>query len=97
MHRKVAQDVVRSGRDCRTLEIGAGNLNHLQYEAANGRYDVVESLTDIVAKSARRSRVTDAYADIWQFTVRIMTASFQSQRLSTTVICPKSFPIAPVF
>src|SRR5204863_2302140 len=51
MHRKVAGDVVGSDRECRTLEVGAGNLNHLQYEPARGRYDVVESLVDLVAGS----------------------------------------------
>jgi hypothetical protein len=64
MHRKVAEDVAESGRECRTLEIGAGNLNHLRYEPHEGRYDVVESISDLVAQSSLRSRVTDAYQDL---------------------------------
>src|SRR5438105_15764903 len=44
MHRKVAEDVVENGREGRTLEIGAGNLNHLRYEPGDGPYDVVESI-----------------------------------------------------
>ena len=49
MHRKVAEDVAREPHQCRTLEIGAGNLNHLRYESGSGRYDVVESVTDLVS------------------------------------------------
>src|SRR5438094_8994275 len=61
MHRKVAADVRRNARNCSTLEIGAGNLNHLQYEPQRGRYDVVEELDHLVAASRRRSRVANAY------------------------------------
>ena len=64
MHRKVAEDVVRGARECKTLEIGAGNLNHLQYEPARGRYDVVESLADLVSNSPRRGQVTNAFRDL---------------------------------
>src|SRR6266571_999915 len=64
MHRKVAEDVARSGRQCRTLGIGAGNLNHLQYEPASGPYGVVESLADLVAGSAQNSRVANVYRNL---------------------------------
>src|SRR5438093_11438096 len=64
MHRKVAEDVIRRPHQGSTLEIGAGNLNHLQYEPVCGRYDVVESLDDLVSKSARRSRVANVYRDL---------------------------------
>ena len=64
MHRKVAADVRRNARNCSTLEIGAGNLNHLQYEPQRGRYDVVEELDHLVAASRRRSRVANAYRSL---------------------------------
>src|SRR2546429_4447499 len=64
MHRKVADDVRRDPRERSTLEIGAGNLNHLQYEPQRGRYDVVEKLTDLVQKSSMRSRVSNTYREL---------------------------------
>ena len=64
MHRKVAEDIAGDRFECRTLEIGAGNLNHLLYEPGQGLYDVVEPISGLVTKSPRRSRVTDAYSDL---------------------------------
>jgi hypothetical protein len=64
MHRKVAEDVRRHPRRCSTLEIGAGNLNHLRYEPESGRYDVVEALSHLVEKSSDRSRVMNVYRDL---------------------------------
>ena len=64
MHRKVAEDVARGLRQCSTLEIGAGNLNHLRYEPVSGRYDAVEPLADVVSNSAQRPRVTNVYRDL---------------------------------
>ncbi len=64
MHRKVAEDLAQNPRECSTLEVGAGNLNHIQYELPSRRYDVVESLGDIVANSLQRSRVRNAYRDL---------------------------------
>lgn len=62
MHRKVAADVAGRNSTARTLEIGAGNLNHLLYEPDLGPYDVVEALTELPARSPRRNRVRNAYA-----------------------------------
>jgi predicted SAM-dependent methyltransferase len=64
MHRKVAEDVAGIVRLPRTLEIGAGGLNHLQYEPPSGDYDVVEPIINLVTNSPRRSRVTNAYSDV---------------------------------
>jgi hypothetical protein len=66
MHRRVASDVSAQGQAPSTLEIGAGNLNHVRYEPPAGRYDVVEPLTALAEKSLYRSRVTDVYADVSQ-------------------------------
>jgi hypothetical protein len=64
MHRRVAADVLGQGHPTSTLEIGAGNLNHLRYEPLASRYDVVEPLTALAENSSYRSRITDVYADI---------------------------------
>ena len=64
MHRKVAEDAARNAGECRTLEIGAGNLNHLRYEPHSRRYDVVEALSDLVVSSPNRPRVRNAYRDL---------------------------------
>jgi hypothetical protein len=64
MHRKVAEDVHRDLLPRRTLEIGAGNLNHLQYEPQGGPYDVVEALSHLAENSSRRSRVVNIYRDL---------------------------------
>jgi SAM-dependent methyltransferase len=63
MHRKVAEDVLHRTGEWSTLEVGAGNLNHLPYEPVCGRYDVLEPLTELVEASRNRSRVADVYHD----------------------------------
>jgi hypothetical protein len=59
MHRKVAG--LRGGR---TLELGAGTLNHLQYEPAM-EYDIVEPLPALYRDSAGRNRVVRFYKCIF--------------------------------
>jgi len=59
MHRKVA--VSPTGN---VLEIGAGTLNQLQYEAPNPAYDLVEPFAALYAGSADLPRVRQIYADI---------------------------------
>jgi hypothetical protein len=66
MHRRVASDVSALNQTPCTLEIGAGNLNHVRYEPPAVRYDVVEPLTALAENSPNRSRVTDVYADVGQ-------------------------------
>jgi SAM-dependent methyltransferase len=63
MHRKVAEDVLHEPIEKTTLEVGAGNLNHLPYEPAGGRYDVLEPLSELVENSPHYSRVADVYRD----------------------------------
>jgi hypothetical protein len=82
MHRKVAEDTSAGANGVTTLEIGAGNLNHLQYEPSLDRYDVVEPLTELVAHSPYRSRVSNVYphlADLWdqRFDRIISIAAFE--------------------
>src|SRR5262249_39861959 len=64
MHRKVAGDVEGMAKGPRTLEIGAGSLNHLRYEPPSGHYDVVEPIIGLVTNSPRRPRVANAYSDV---------------------------------
>jgi len=61
MHRRVARDFATRKAFSRTLEIGAGNLNHVQYEPENEIYDVVEELTELPEKSPHRHSIRHAY------------------------------------
>jgi|SRR5579862_640312 len=60
MHRKIAAS--RNGGS--VLELGAGTLNHLQYEPLISTYDVVEPFRELWEDSPYRSRVTAFYNDI---------------------------------
>jgi SAM-dependent methyltransferase len=61
MHRQVA---VRSRPGDRILELGAGTLNHLPYECAYERYDVVEPFVDLYRGSVLLNSVSNCYHDI---------------------------------
>jgi hypothetical protein len=61
MHRKASAD---SGPDKRTLEIGAGTLNHLPYEPKVRNYEIVEPFNYLFATSPLLNRVTEIYTDI---------------------------------
>jgi hypothetical protein len=66
LHIMVSKDVINiephSTRD--TLEIGAGNLNHLSYEPAIGRYDIVEPFSSLYKNKAELSRISTIYSDL---------------------------------
>ncbi len=65
MHRKVASDVKnKKTENIETLEIGAGNLNHLQYEPFVSPYDVVEPFSNLLNTSVAKSSVRNIYNDI---------------------------------
>lgn len=59
MHRKVAS--IQGGP---VLELGAGTLNHLQFENSAGAYDIVEPFTSLFEGKAELSRIRGAYASI---------------------------------
>ncbi len=63
MHRQIARHGTNDGD---ILEIGAGSLNHLPYEAQNGgrAYDVIEPFRELYADSPHRHLIRDFYADI---------------------------------
>ena len=64
MHRRIARDVRKNNRSLSTLEIGAGTLNHLRYEAHNAAYDIVEPAHYLFEGSPSLSRVRTIYNDI---------------------------------
>ena len=61
MHRKAAAD---SEPNKRTLEIGAGTLNHLPYEPDVRNYEIVEPFNYLFEASPLLNRVTEIYTDI---------------------------------
>ena len=64
MHKIVASDVKSLSSSVKTLEIGAGNLNHLQYEPNVTTYDVVEPYTELLDTSPMKSSINKIYKDI---------------------------------
>ena len=64
MHRKIAEDVSGNGIAGATLEIGAGTLNHLQYEPNTDPYDIVEPVSDLYESSTLIERIRNIYQDI---------------------------------
>lgn len=63
MHRKVAADATTHSPKA-TLEIGAGDLNHLPYEPRSGPYDIIEPFRELFVSSPQLARVRNIYADI---------------------------------
>ena len=66
MHKKVAADLQNSTKKKKTLEIGAGTLNHLKYEPQTADYDIVEPFTELFEKSERKKRIKNIFTDISQ-------------------------------
>ncbi len=64
MHRKIAGDVASNGAARRTLEVGAGNLNHLAYEPESQVYDIVEPFAELYENAPARSRVSHVYRSL---------------------------------
>ncbi len=64
MHRKVARDVAGATGTVPTLEIGAGPLNHLEFEKNTKPYDIVEPFRESFGSSPALSSVRNVYSDI---------------------------------
>lgn len=62
MHRKVAMDVVKNHTIC-TLEVGAGTLNHLNYEQSE-KYDIIEPFISLFKTSENLNYLRNIYLDI---------------------------------
>ena len=61
MHWQVARDAAPNKT---TLELGAGNLNQLPFEARGGDYDIVEPFETLYSGSPSLARVRAIYGDI---------------------------------
>jgi len=66
LHRQVARDVVRDRTSKRTLELGAGTLNQLDFEPEVGDYDIVEPFAELYAESPHLPRIRRIYTDVAQ-------------------------------
>jgi hypothetical protein len=64
MHRQVARDVRQSDTTAKTLELGAGTLNQLDYEPSVANYDIVEPFSDLYRSSKRLHRIKHIFSDI---------------------------------
>ena len=69
MHRQVAEDVRSDPTHKVTLEIGAGNLNQLQYEPVVGPYDFVEPFKALYENSDQLIRIRNSYSYIEEIPV----------------------------
>ena len=58
LHKKVAKD---SASHLSTLEIGAGNLNQLQYESTGKAYDIVEPFTALYENEVKKPLIRNIY------------------------------------
>ncbi|SDJ81353.1 Methyltransferase domain-containing protein [Catalinimonas alkaloidigena] len=64
LHRKVAEDLKGQKRNFATLEIGAGTLNQIPYEANSFPYDVIEPFHSLYEHSPYQHEVRHFYDDI---------------------------------
>lgn len=64
LHRMVASDLAGSDSVKHTLELGAGTLNQLKYEPAQGVYDVVEPFKKLYEGKRELKRVRTIFTDI---------------------------------
>lgn len=63
LHKKVALDI-RGLRGNRTLEIGAGTLNQMEFERDFNHYDIIEPFSALYKDSPNLPKVRKIYADI---------------------------------
>ncbi len=61
MHLK-ANKFIRDGRNI--LEIGAGTLNHLNFDKSYESYDVIEPFKELYLNSKNRNKVNNFYSDV---------------------------------
>jgi len=65
MHKQVAKDISSLGESVSTLELGAGNLNHLPYEPNVKNCDVIEPSRQLIDSSPLKSKIGNYYEDIF--------------------------------
>lgn len=64
MHIQVSRGIRDLKKPYSTLEIGAGNLNHLVYEDLGQMYDVVEPYSELYESSPELEKVNTVYRDV---------------------------------
>lgn len=65
MHKQVSSDLLDGlAKETKTLEIGAGTLNHLCYEPNVSAYDIVEPFTALYETSPNLNRVGVVFNDV---------------------------------
>jgi len=66
MHRKMIADLPKYSSEDKieTLELGAGTLNHLDFDQRSNAYDVVEPSENLLSIAKNRSRVRQVFADL---------------------------------
>jgi hypothetical protein len=64
LHKKVAADVKNNDKDIKTLEIGAGTLNQLEYEPNIKSYNIVEPFKALYENSPYLHRVSNVFDSI---------------------------------
>lgn len=70
MHKKVAEDVLSKGKtNIKTLEVGCGNLNHLDFEQ-NRPYDVVEPFEVLFQSNPKLKEIRRVFKDIHEIELR---------------------------
>ena len=67
MHKQISNTIQPNSR---LLEIGAGTLNHLEYESDYEFYDVVEPYQELLDQSDKKKQVTHFYNDIYEVQIK---------------------------
>ena len=79
MHKQISIEKITNGD---ILEIGAGTLNHVNYECKNCAYDIIEPFESLYRDQPALSRIRNIYSDISE----ISTSKRYSKILSVAVL-----------
>ena len=82
MHRRIAAEQVVGN----VLELGAGGLNHVDYETTCARYDVVEPIAEIVVNSPSYPRVDEYLGGYDEFVELALTGELTYQKILSVAV-----------
>jgi hypothetical protein len=82
MHRRIAAEQVVGN----VLELGAGGLNHVDYETTCARYDVVEPIAEIVINSPSYPRVDEYLGGYDEFVELALTGELTYQKILSVAV-----------
>ena len=82
MHRRIAAEQVVGN----VLELGAGGLNHVNYETTCARYDVVEPIADIVLNSPSYGQVDQYLGGYDEFVELAFTGELTYQKILSVAV-----------